>query len=791
MPPRSRPSSMSSPLDLLPRIITSATPSSSSSDDSAGQYVPLLLSRPSSAGPSSPLRGPGSRQNSLSPTSPSSPFSFAPPPRAARLGGSGRKWVLLAGILVVGGLVVGSWSAGVRINEEYHQELREKWNAGIAGVKSWTAWGATVEEEPTAGGEAGEAQYEPLGDDVDLAALRAAERPEATAAPVAPHDALDDRIGDDEEPAVLAEEEADASSAQDEADPVEEELPTVLEEEEAAAVVAAAVPEGAIDFTDAIKLNVHPVPRPPPSDPTVASETKYLSFENHSGFHNQRKSLVNALALAQLLNRTLLLPPARLGSPIPWGPEVNNRLTHSERCKAGLEHDPIAKTTNSAKIGSEECDDPQKWTYVGWEYLVTPRLLEGRQLVDRWNSSFEWFYDSTANGGLGLRRDEVREFDDPERRSYQIYDSRSTPTDKSGLFASRIDLEDLAADESRLLRFGSLFSGARLKLSREENQKVLVEANENMILRSEGLDKISDEVRDLLGSYVAAHARVGDGVFKNQARPNMLKVFRRLASNVLGMRRKTVDALLAEFELPASHKSKGKGGGAAKGGRERRARAFGTAPELGAEEKERDEVDDDDGDDPRDAFPSYVLRRTPSSSRSFSSSPSPRSLQKRGPTTPLSPTLHCRSPLHDLALNPSYAPLNTPLYIATDSRAPASDPALAPFFKWFPCIFLLNDFVEEEGKGGVSDKPVEELVRLVDARDGEVGGWTSEWDGQAMARYLYPFLEAEIAARGVEVVGTPMSTFSGYTSGILHEAYVAQGMVAGWSDDESSSSSAA
>ncbi|GAA5838466.1 hypothetical protein JCM11251_003400 [Rhodosporidiobolus azoricus] len=785
MPPRSRPSSVTSPLDLLPRIVTSTPPRSSSSrddddDNGKGQYVPLLLSRASSPGPSSPLRG-SSRQNSLSPTSPSSPFSFSPPPRAARLGSSGRKWVLLAGVLVVGGLVVASWSAGVGINEEYHQAVKEKWEAGVAGVKSWTAWGAITEEDASMGD--GAAQSEPLGDDMDLEGMRAAERPAPTAEAV--EDGFDDRIPDDGEPGEVDREET--------TEPAEEESSTLLaEEEEADEEVPASLPAGAAeadaDFAaiDAVKLNVHPVPRPPPLDPAVASETKYLSFENHSGFHNQRKSLVNALALSHLLNRTLLLPPARLGSPIPWGPEVNTRLTHSERCKAGLEPDkPIAKTTNSPKIGTTECDDPARWTYVGWEYLVTPKLLEGRQLVDRWNSSWEWFHDPVSEGGLGLAPEDVRSFDDPERRSYQVYDSRSTPTDKSGLFASRLDLEDLLADEHRLLRFGSLFSGGRLKLSKEENQRVLIEANEAMVLQSQGLDSISDKVRDLLGSYVAAHARVGDGVFKNQARPNMLKVFRRLTINVLGMRKKKVDALLADFAMPQSHKSKGKGKG---GKRERlRARAFGTPPASlldseGDEDALTVDLVEDDDEDPLDDFPDYVLSPTNALSRRSGSPSYPSfSLHRRGPTSALSPTLHCRSPLHDLTLNPYYAPLNTPLYIATDSRSPPTDPALAPFFKWFPCIFLLNDFVD--GGQGVVDEPLPELVDLVEGKDGKEGRWTSEWDGQAMARYLYPFLEAEIAARGVEVVGTPMSTFSGYTSGILHESYVAHGLVAGWSDE--------
>ena len=42
-------------------------------------------------------------------------------------------------------------------------------------------------------------------------------------------------------------------------------------------------------------LNVRPHPRPPPSDPQVAEEMRYMSYENHSGFHN-RELVLSCLA---------------------------------------------------------------------------------------------------------------------------------------------------------------------------------------------------------------------------------------------------------------------------------------------------------------------------------------------------------------------------------------------------------------------------------------------------------------------------------------------------------------
>lgn len=52
---------------------------------------------------------------------------------------------------------------------------------------------------------------------------------------------------------------------------------------------------------ETIKINALPRPRSPIKD----SDTKYIGFLPHSGFHNQRSALQNALMLGNLLNRTV------------------------------------------------------------------------------------------------------------------------------------------------------------------------------------------------------------------------------------------------------------------------------------------------------------------------------------------------------------------------------------------------------------------------------------------------------------------------------------------------------
>ncbi|GAA5964023.1 hypothetical protein JCM3765_007844 [Sporobolomyces pararoseus] len=504
------------------------------------------------------------------------------------------------------------------------------------------------------------------------------------------------------------------------------------------------------------KWNVRPVNRNPSADSSV----KYLSFENHSGFHNQRKSLVNALVLSRLLNRTLLLPPARLGNAIPWGPDddLPAKLVFSEECKAGLHPDlPIASSPNSHLIASREaCDDPKKWTYTSWDWLISSEIFAGRSLVDRWNASKNWFLEEFESGGLGLSAGDIHHFQDDERRSYQLYDSRETPT-QLGLFNSRINLEDLVEGplaDKRLLQFGSLFSGSRLNLAKEKNQQEYEKTFNSVILENEGLEAISNEVRDRLGSYVAVHARTGSNergsFFWKSATSNMNSIFRKLTHSVLGIKAREVDRMVRESTARTEA---------------RRARRSIPSSTSNSSSLWDDDLEEEEEDLYKDTSPRHLV------SRSINSHHQTRAGR---PAKPLSPSLHCRKPLWPES-NKILSRLNTPLYIATDSRSPSTEPALRIFFDWFPCLFLLDDFISPTP--GVSDEAVPQLVSLTKGGEEE---WVSDWDGSELGAFLYPFLEAEIAARGVEIVGTPGSTFSSYAAGNLHEYYESRGLLAPW-----------
>ncbi|EJD00816.1 uncharacterized protein FOMMEDRAFT_56491, partial [Fomitiporia mediterranea MF3/22] len=111
------------------------------------------------------------------------------------------------------------------------------------------------------------------------------------------------------------------------------------------------------------------------------------------------------------------------------------------------------------------------------------------------------------------------------------------------------------------------------------------------------------------------------------------------------------------------------------------------------------------------------------------------------------PKLPCRRPWHD---NPQLTALNVPLFISTDVSDPESHPLLQRFFAAFPCTFILSDFVDE-------------VTAL--------GRPKSGYDGLMLKGFILPFLDAVVAGKAYQVVGTDGSTFSQFVQDVLWRRY--------------------
>lgn len=460
------------------------------------------------------------------------------------------------------------------------------------------------------------------------------------------------------------------------------------------------------------------------------------------GYHNQRISLENALTLAKLLGRTLLVPPLWLGHSIPFisFDKMYDRLLQAR--KTGLER--CKEPSSMAGPMPQEClGGYWDYTVVSWDFLVDlESLSQSQRLVDRWDMSYEWL-----EGALDIdRTKDIKYFKDAVLYEYRFYSSTndSTPLDK---FQHRLDVQDLIVQYSdyKVMHFGSLFGTTRLRLPKESDSYASRSlARRSMVFRNPFLDEVTDAIRDRLGgptAYIGIHLRLGDGVFQSHAASNVKQIFTNLCRQRLGLADKYIQGLLRESA--ALRRQDAQGG-------VRVAQDILEAEDLAANGSQNPVEDElqttvKDGRKPK-GDPHDTLKPLPRISTRAES--------------PLHSSLSCRGYLHTDA---NLVSLNTPVFLATDSKLPESDPNLAIFFDSFPCLFVLSDF-ESADPTAVNSEPLQQLRDLQ--------GLTNKEDGVRLAPFLYPLVDAMVAAKGRYMLGTP-----GVSQVSMRRV---RGVVAGW-----------
>ncbi|KAI0931001.1 hypothetical protein AcV7_005030 [Taiwanofungus camphoratus] len=428
-----------------------------------------------------------------------------------------------------------------------------------------------------------------------------------------------------------------------------------------------------------------------PTSPLVNSEEKYLAYLPHSGFHNQRIAFENALVLSRLLNRTLLVPPVRLGNkPLSYVPFDELRELNANSSKVGLEH---CRTTLSDPEPPLECVDYFDYTYVPWEWLVNLTEIKSEQkLVQRWNLTDAWLEDH-----LRITSDDTFSLKDAGRNHFSFQDFTSISHSLSRKYLEPLHISFLAGRRERFIQLGTLFGSSRLHLRNPKNILVRKQIRQSMAFANPHLMKLADNIRDALGGdYLGAHIRLGDGLFLESGPANVRLVWWKLLHTSLGFSLKDILAL-----------------------------EKGQAVELGA-------------DDAALAPPHIPL-----------DIPSLRVPHPRLPPLSLksSPSLRCRGGAHTSI---ELLPLNVPLFISTDAPDPQTDPLLSRFTQTFPCTFFLEDF---------------------SAHTAALDSLQSGYDGLHLKSFLIPFLDAMIAARAWQVVGTEQSTFSAFVQDVLWRTY--------------------
>ncbi|KAG8819145.1 hypothetical protein FRC17_010591, partial [Serendipita sp. 399] len=357
--------------------------------------------------------------------------------------------------------------------------------------------------------------------------------------------------------------------------------------------------------------------------------TRFLAYLPHSGFHNQRIELENAIVLSLLLNRTLVLPLARLGShPLPYKPfdELFKQFGRSD--KSWLSHCRTADTSANSMV--KECRKYERYTHLSWQDLIDLHLVKetlGVNVIERWDFRNSWLKDA-----LGLGSNDIYWVKDSSAYEFRFHDGDTTGRSR-GKYQTFVDIFsdlDKASYHHKLLHLGTLFGTSRLSLSLPANKKLRQSVRATMRYKNRLLELFAARIVQQLGgsnAFFGVHLRVGDGLFLERAVENAKLL------------RTTIWAHF--YNLPQNELS----------------RANGT----------------ENVEDLIAVFAGHL---------------SVLPIQK-SPGRPIT-CPHSRLALENQPGH--WRSLQTPLFIATDARDPHVHPALESFRATFPCIFFLSDF---------------------------------------------------------------------------------------------------
>lgn len=363
------------------------------------------------------------------------------------------------------------------------------------------------------------------------------------------------------------------------------------------------------------------------------SGERYLAYLPHSGFHNQRIALENALTLARILNRTLLVPPARLGnSPISYHNFDDLRRFLILSGKQGLHY---CSNVASHVSPPPECWDYFDYTHVSWDWLVDLSSIAAEQpLFHHENLIYPWLESPPLEGDILTLKDQTAY----DFRFVDYTPVRNAPAHPRYLMAYPISI--LAASRLPLIQLGSLFGSARLHLTDRGNLATRTAIRERMRFTNLHLGTASTAAVNALGgqdAFLAAHVRVSNGPFNALRGRTVRSIWYRLVACAL--RSVNASAGIAEIHMLENM-----------------------------------------------LVPTNAVLPPPGQEPLVDSAPP--TVLPLGGVMPRSLQVRCTGNPHG---EPKLVPLNVPLFVATDVEDAL---VLAPLRAAFPCMILLRDLAE-------------------------------------------------------------------------------------------------
>ncbi|ORZ20603.1 hypothetical protein BCR42DRAFT_476188 [Absidia repens] len=251
---------------------------------------------------------------------------------------------------------------------------------------------------------------------------------------------------------------------------------------------------------------------------------KYLTYLPHSGLSNQRIELANALLMASILDRTLIIPPAFLGRVIGWNRKWRSMAQSFEWRTTPKDFDTLCPTIRTSQrpssyVESNKCQSYHDSGVIQWSDLHDLNSL--RPYVSFQYSNIISLDHLTSS--LGLCGQEVRYdwrvYEDDKVRHDLHRSHRNYVLNSRGRkeYFHLTSWKDWQQRPEKLLYLGSIFGVTRLNVVHSDHLALKNRIAKALIYRMDSpLGKTASLIVEeylARSAYLAVHFRTADKMF--------------------------------------------------------------------------------------------------------------------------------------------------------------------------------------------------------------------------------------------------------------------------------------
>ncbi|KAF7726881.1 hypothetical protein EC973_008388 [Apophysomyces ossiformis] len=265
-------------------------------------------------------------------------------------------------------------------------------------------------------------------------------------------------------------------------------------------------------------------------------EQRYLTYLPHSGLSNQRIELANALLLAGLLNRTLIVPPAFLGSVAGWS-RNDSLMRYFEWLTAAKDFEGLCQQPSAGNLSTylvrSRCAGYTRFGVIAWS-----ELHDFSRLFPYINIRFQTIVSiKQLQHDLKLKPEDIYIHKDQKLYDWRLYEDQKYAQEllDQGLnyfdsFAGRqffkvFTVQRWQERKERLLYLGGIFGSTRLQITSPEHIALrdLISTTLQYRLNTPLGDTVTNIVNWMggKGTFMSIHFRTGDQPFRKLISKNL------------------------------------------------------------------------------------------------------------------------------------------------------------------------------------------------------------------------------------------------------------------------------